>query len=110
MNKDQHEKLMGVQNEIRTALKDPTLTPENRRELENLQVQLAGQAMSSWLPIGWPRRILALIATLVGFYGLISGPTYLVFALLFAATFSPRIVGEILYLSGMLVGKLFGRS
>ncbi len=73
-------------------------------EKENLDAALAGQVMSVWMPIGLLRRVIFFFLILFGTIGILETSEWYHWAMLiFAATMSPRLVGEASYAVGRLM-------
>jgi hypothetical protein len=79
---------------IDDALREGRLTPEERSELEALSVTLSQRLFASWLPMGWPARILAAALFSLGLFGLLAGLKLLLWSWPLLVFFSPRIMGE----------------
>jgi hypothetical protein len=76
-------------------------------EKENLDAALAGQVMSVWMPIGFLRRVIFFVLIFFGTMGILKTSEWYHWAMLiFAATMSPRLVGEALYAVGRLSALL----
>jgi hypothetical protein len=71
---------------------------------KNLDAAFAGNSLSSWLPIGFARKIIFLLLLIATFLGLFLEPQwYQLVLLLIAAIMSPRVVGEVAYFIGKLL-------
>ena len=74
---------------------------------ENLDATLAGQVMSVWMPIGLLRRVIFFMLIFFGIIGLLETSEWYHWAMLiFAATMSPRLVGEASYAVGRLISRV----
>jgi len=102
MDKRTHEAANKTLEQIQRMLEDETLTDDERQELEMHAAKLAGTLLSTWLPFGLLRKFLMTVFILVAIYGIISGMNWLIFSLVIAGMFSPRLVGEVAYLLGKL--------
>ena len=95
MDNKQHQVLKDTFNEIEKTLKDPDLNFEDRVKLETHRARLAGVILSSWLPMGLPRKLIMLIISVGAIYFFIQSQfIFAVITILIACLFSPRVVGE----------------
>lgn len=79
------------------------MTEEN----ENIDAALAGQAMSVWLPIGLLRKMIFFALIIFGLVGMLKTTEWYHWAvLIFAASMSPRLMGEVLYAVGRFAALL----
>ena len=76
------------------ALGDATHKPTENWE-EELTVEQAAEALSTWLPVDNVSRIFMLCFFLIGFLGFFTSYEWLVWSFLIAGIFSPRLMGEI---------------
>ncbi len=106
MNKEKHGKAKKTFESVGLLLEDENLSPESRRQFEQLRAQLAAVTMSSWFPSDWPRRISMLIFFLVGVWGFIRIDFYFLFLILLSLFFSPRLVAK----TAIIIGKLLGNK
>ena|ERR1035437_145138 len=101
MEKEQNDELKKSFDGISKVLEDKNLSDEERKKFETLKTQLAGALLSSWLPVGWGRKFVMFIVTLIVVYFFIqSAYVAMVITLIILCMFSPRIVGEISVLIG----------
>lgn len=85
---------------IHKSLKDDTLTSEQRRELDRAASMLAGYQMSFWLPTTLIRKVLMFIFLALGVIGAFQWSLWFGLLIILGCSFSPRIVGEVLYFVG----------
>ena len=102
MEQTQYESAKKSLNEISAELKRTDLSEDERQRLKILQAQLSGSLLSVWIPFGVARRIVMALLILTGIYGLLTGNYILAAAFIFAALFSPRIIGETAFWLGKL--------
>jgi hypothetical protein len=100
MTRKEYEELKWLLAETQAELREGNLSPVLTAALEHCSVAMAGALMSIWVPIDWGRRTIMIVLFLVGLYGVISGPLWLIVAWLAAATMSPRIFGEVSFALG----------
>lgn len=105
MDKKQQNKLKTAFSAIEETLqsKDLNLTEEERIKFERLQSEIAGTMMSSWLPAGSARKVVALILFIAGLFGFLKISGFFILLWLLLPFFSPRLVGEI----AIFFGKMF---
>ncbi len=101
MNRVQCEEAKRLLDEIHEELERPDLSAQQRAVLEQHQAALAGAVLSPWLPFGWWRRLLMALFLMLGFLAWVFelNPLWWSVALL-ALTFSPRVMGEVLFYAG----------
>jgi len=85
---------------IHESLRDDNLTTELRQELERTASMLAGYQASFWLPPTLGRKVLMVLFLLAGIIGFFQWSPWLGLFILLGCSFSPRIVGELLYFIG----------
>jgi hypothetical protein len=90
---------------INLLRQDKTLTDEQREELDRVAAGIAGYLMSDWLPEGLTRKIVMFLFLTVGIAGVVKSSLWFGLLVIFAATFSPRIVAEVLNIVATLSGK-----
>ncbi len=100
--KEKGGQMLQIINQLR---QDNTLTDEQREELDIAAAGIAGYLMSDWLPKGLIRKILMFLFLIVGIIGVVKSSLWFGLLVIFAATFSPRIVGEALNFIATLSGK-----
>ena len=84
---------------------DAILAEQSLLRQERIDAAIAGQILSSWLPIGDLRKVIFCILVLFGLLGLIKDEQWYHYVMLiFAATMSPRVMGEAAYYNGKLAG------
>jgi len=105
MDKQTHDQLKKQFEATKKLLESGLLSPEEKNKFNELNAQLAGAMLSSWLPADWIRRILMVIIFLVGFYGIFEISSYFLILLILSLLFSPRIVGEIAIFMGKIKGN-----
>jgi hypothetical protein len=59
VSRAQYDEAKRVLEEIRYELDTQPLTLDQRRELECYAAGLSGKLLSPWLPVSWPRRLIA---------------------------------------------------
>lgn len=91
--KEKGGQMLQIINQLR---QDNTLADEQREELDSAAAAIAGYLMSDWLPEGLIRKILMFLFLIVGMIGVVKSSLWFGLLVIFAATFSPRIVGEAL--------------
>ncbi|PUE35525.1 hypothetical protein [Limnohabitans sp. Hippo4] len=73
-------------------------------ENEKVKAALAGQILSVWMPVGLLRKLVFWILIFFGAYGVFTNQEwYHWIMLIFAATMSPRLVGEVAFALGRVV-------
>lgn len=87
---------------IHESLRDDSLTTEQRQQLERTESMLAGYQMSFWLPTTMIRKVLMALFLAVGVIGAFQWNPWFGLFILLSCSFSPRIVGEVLYFIGKL--------
>lgn len=87
---------------IHKSLRDDSLTTEQREKLERTASMLAGYQMSFWLPTTLGRKVLMFLFLAIGVIGVFQWSPWLGLFILLGCSFSPRIVGEILFFIGKL--------
>jgi len=97
MHRQEQEALKKTMEVLEKAIQDGTLQGEARIKAEQTINMAAGRLLSVWLPIGWGRRVIMSILLLFGLYGLIIGNPLFLICWVIAATFSPRMMGELSY-------------
>ena len=76
-------------------------------EKENIDAALAGQVMSVWMPIGVLRKVIFCVLIVFGIIGMLKTTEWYHWVMLgFAATMSPRLMGEVGYALGKLAALL----
>jgi hypothetical protein len=85
---------------IHESLRDDNITTELRQELERTASMLAGYQASFWLPPTLGRKVLMVLFLLTGIFGFFQWSPWLGLFILLGCSFSPRIVGELLYFIG----------
>ena len=95
MTREDYEEMKRLLAETQAELREGNLSPVLTAALEHCCAATAGTLMSIWIPIDWGRRTLMIGLFLIGLYGVISGPLWLIVAWLAAATMSPRLVGKV---------------
>lgn len=79
-------------------------------ENKNIESSLAGQVLSVWMPIGFWRKLIFILLVFFGVMGVIKSADWYHWAMLvFAATMSPRLVGEVAFTLGRVVA-LFSKK
>ena len=94
MTKNEYAELQKTLTEVNAALAD-----------KNLTAALSGQLMSIWLPISDIRRAIMLVLFLVGLRAFVNNNDIYIIYWIVTALFSPRIVGEVTYYFGRLMGS-----
>ena len=105
MDKKAQELTKETLSQVNKKLQDPNLTDEQREELQLHASALAGQLLSTWLPVDNIRRIFMLCFFLIGFLGFFTSYEWLVWSFLIAGIFSPRLIGEIALKLGQINRK-----
>jgi hypothetical protein len=100
-----HEKLTKQFDALSLLLKNPNLSEEGRKELNNAQTVIAVNLMNSWLPRDLGRKLIMLVILIVGISGTMAGNSSWLFILLILPLFSPRIVRRISIIIGYLKGN-----
>jgi hypothetical protein len=85
---------------IQKSLKHDSLTNEQRQELDRAASMLAGYQMSFWVPTTLIRKVLMFLFLMVGLIGAFQWSLWFGLFILLGCSFSPRIVGEVLYFIG----------
>ena len=106
MNKEQQKELKDVLEELTKESQNENLTHEEREILELHMARVAGSLMSIWLPIGITRKILMASFFLIGLLGFFTQYEWLIYLILIAGLFSPRLTGEISYRLGSMLGRM----
>ncbi len=76
-------------------------------EKENIDAALAGQVLSVWMPVGLLRKVIFCALIFFAVLGVIQANEWYHWAMLiFAATMSPRLVGELAYGLGRLMSLM----
>jgi hypothetical protein len=76
-------------------------------ENKNIESSLAGQVLSVWMPIGFWRKLIFILLVFFGALGVIKSAEWYHWAMLvFAATMSPRLMGEVIFTVGRLAAFL----
>ena len=79
------------------------MNEENR----NIEAALAGQVLSVWMPVGFWRKVIFCVLIFFGMLGVIKTTEWYHWAMLFfAATMSPRLMGELAFAVGRLAALL----
>jgi len=105
MNKDEQQQLKDTLAVFTESLKDETLSEEQRNELETHAAALSGRLLSTWLPVGWGRRLIMIAIVALGLYSAIMLENFQPFLWWLALPFfSPRIMGMVSYFIGALTG------
>jgi hypothetical protein len=105
MNKKENDELNKVLTEITEALKDESLTADERLELQKHQAAISGALLSSWLPADNVRKAIMFILILLGLRAFANyNDMYFLFWFL-ATLFSPRIVGTAFFYFGRLMSR-----
>ncbi len=74
------------------------------KENQNIEVALAGQSLSVWVPVGFWRRVIFCLLIFFGVIGVITSSEWYYWAmLLFASAMSPRVIGELAFALGRVV-------
>jgi len=97
------EKLAEVKDLIQEmkALYETNPTHELLQHIKNTEASMSGATLSFWLPDGLIRKLIMLALVLVGIYGLLTGGGLLyLIPIVLAATFSPRLIGELMFALG----------
>jgi hypothetical protein len=91
---------------INQLCKDNAFLPEKQRqELDRVASMIAGYLMRPWLPGGLTRKVLMFLLLIIGLIGALKWSLWFGLLIIFAATFSPRLVGESLLFIGTLSGN-----
>jgi hypothetical protein len=78
---------------------------------DDIQAALAGQLLSSWLPIGVIRKLIFLTLLIFAVIGIATEPQWYHFlSILIALIFSPRVVGEITYALGKIIAMFSNKT
>lgn len=70
------------------------------------RASLAGQAMSSWFPYTFSRKIFMAIFVIIGLSAFKNENYYLLISFIIASAFSPRCVGEVAFFVGRVIGTI----
>ena len=100
MIREDYEEMKRLLAETQAELRQGNLSPVLTAALEHCCTVTAGALMSIWVPFEWSRRAFMSGLFLIGLYGVISGPLWLIVAWLAAATMSPRLVGKVSFALG----------
>jgi len=102
MNKEEQKVLKDTLELLTKESQDENLTQERREEIELLMARVSGQLLSIWLPIGITRKILMASFFLIGLLGFFTQYQWLIYSILIAGCFSPKLVGLITYWFGRM--------
>ena len=83
------------------ALEHECENESDKDRLATVEAMLAGYQLSFWLPGGW-RNIIMLVIVVFAVLGGFLVHWYWVFLLLWATSFSPRLVGKVAFFIGFL--------
>ncbi len=74
---------------------------------KNVDAAVAGQILSSWLPVGVVRRVVFFALGIWGLFGFFGGsPEWFHYAVIFVAAFmSPRCIGWLAFIIGKISSK-----
>jgi hypothetical protein len=100
MIREDYEEMKRLLAETRAELREGNLSPVLTAALKHCCAVEAGPLMSIWIPFDWRRRTIMIALFLIGLYGILQGPQYLVWSWLAVAMMSPRLVGEAAYAWG----------
>ena len=76
-------------------------------ENKNIEAALAGQVLSVWMPVGLLRKLIFCVLIFFGTLGVLTVNEWYHWAMLiFAATMSPRLMGELFFAAGKLAALL----
>ena len=106
MNKEEYKKLKDVLEELTKESQNENLTQEQRQEIEHHIATVSGTLLSIWIPIGITRKILMASFFLIGLLGFFTQYEWLIYLILIAGLFSPRLTGEISYRLGSMLGRM----
>ena len=106
MNKEEHKQLKDVLEELTKESQNENLTQEQRQEIELHIARVSGKLLSIWIPIGITRKILMASFFLIGLLGFFTQYEWLIYLILIAGLFSPRLTGEISYMLGSMLGRM----
>lgn len=109
MNKLEYEEAKKILEEVKIALKDNSLTKEQREEFEKNSSALSGQLLSIWFPMSNLRRFIMLCLFVIGVFGVYSEDKTFMISFIFILFFSPRIMGEAAFLLGR-IGSIFNKG
>jgi hypothetical protein len=105
MNTEEYKQLKDVLEELTKESQNENLTQEQRQEIEHHIATVSGQLLSIWIPIGITRKILMASFFLIGLLGFFTQYEWLIYLILIAGLFSPRLTGEISYMLGRMSKK-----
>jgi len=105
MTREEHNALRATLTLLKLKLKDPSLSPARRHELEVLAASTAGALASTWLPMGTGRRIIMVAIAAMGLWGLFQENHALMWIWVALPLFSPRCMGELALFMGSLNRK-----
>ena len=108
MNREQSNEAKRLLAEISTELQRNDLSSEQREKLEINRAQLAGALLHPWLPFGWWRKALMLVLLLLGMLWPLGGSAVWAMAWLIMLSFSPRIVGNVVFAFGRFAAGFKG--
>jgi hypothetical protein len=78
---------------------------------DNVQASLAGQILSSWLPVGLIRKLLFFMLLILAAIGIATGPQlYHFLFIMIASIMSPRVVGVISFYLGRFVAIISNKN
>ena len=106
MNKEEYKQLKDVLEELTKESQNENLTQEQRQEIEHHIATVSGTLLSIWIPIGITRKILMASFFLIGLLGFFTQYEWLIYLILIAGLFSPRLTGEISYMLGSMLGRM----
>lgn len=95
-----YEEAKSLLAEIQHELATQPLTSHQREELQRHAAALAGQILSPWLPVDWPRRLIIVAIILVAIQQAFVRNYEIFFWWIFLPFFSPRVMGWCAYMLG----------
>jgi hypothetical protein len=105
MNKEEQQKLKDALAEVTEVLEDETLSAEQREEFETHAAKISGVLSSTWLPVGWGRRLIMVGIVALGLQQAVMEANFQPFLWwLLLPFFSPRITGEVVHFWGRVAG------
>ena len=105
MSKKERDEIKGLIVSFELILNDENSTDEEKQVAEHHTVNLTGVLASPLFPTGIIRNVLMIGFFALGFFAFLTPYEWLFWSFFIALAFSPRIVGELAYKYGKMVGS-----
>lgn len=105
ISKKERDEIKGLIENFEGILNDEISSAEEKQVAEDQIIKLSGILLSPLFPAGILRIVLMLSFFALGFLAFLTPYEWLFWSFFIALAFSPRIVGEMAFLRGRMVGR-----